>query len=211
MGVRTEGLELLDLADWKRTVSELYAAVRSEVDPAAAWRRWRVARDRLFAEHPQSPLPSDTRTSFDGLPYFDYDPGMRMLASVELASPQRLEIATSTGGSVAFTRFANARLEVGGDPASLEVFWLEGYGGGVFVSFRDATSGRESYGACRYLLDTVKGADLGMAEDRLVLDFNFAYNPSCAYDPRWTCPLAPPANRLEFAVRAGERAPIRHA
>jgi uncharacterized protein (DUF1684 family) len=211
MGVRTEGLELLDLADWKRTVSELYAAVRSEADPAAAWRRWRVARDRLFAEHPQSPITPDARTSFDGLPYFDYDPGMRMLASVEPASPQRLEIATSTGGSVAFTRFANARLEVGGDPAPLEVFWLEGYGGGVFVSFRDATSGRESYGACRYLLDTVKGADLGMVEDRLVLDFNFAYNPSCAYDPRWTCPLAPPANRLEFAVRAGERAPIRHA
>lgn len=211
MGVRTEGLELLDLADWKRTVSELYAAVRSDSDPAAACRRWRAARDRLFAEHPQSPLTLDARTSFDGLPYFDYDPGMRVLAPVEPASPQRLEIPTSTGGSVAFTRFGVARFAVGGDPASLEVFWLEGYGGGVFVSFRDATSSRESYGACRYLLDTVKGADLGMAEGRLVLDFNFAYNPSCAYDPRWTCPLAPPANRLESAVRAGERAPIRHA
>lgn len=211
MEVRTEGLELLDLADWKRTVSELYAAVRSDSDPAAACRRWRAARDRLFAEHPQSPLTPDARTSFDGLPYFDYDPGMRVLASVEPASPQPLEIPTSTGGSVAFTRFGVARFDVGGDPASLEVFWLEGYGGGVFVSFRDATSGRESYGACRYLLDTVKGADLGMVERRLVLDFNFAYNPSCAYDPRWTCPLAPPANRLESAVRAGERAPIRHA
>ena len=209
--MRTEGLELLDLADWKRTVSELYAAVRAEADPAAAWRLWRGARDRLFGEHPQSPLTPDARTSFDGLTYFDYDPSMRVLASVEPASPQRLEIATSTGGSYAFTRFAIARFEAGGDPASLEVSWLEGYGGGIFVSFRDATSGRESYGACRYLLDTVKGADLGMVEDRLVLDFNFAYNPSCAYDPRWTCPLAPPANRLEFAARAGERAPIRHA
>ena len=209
--MRTEGLELVDLADWKRTVSELYAAVRAEADPAAAWRFWRAARDRLFGGHPQSPLTPDARTSFDGLPYFDYDPGMRVFASVEPASPERLEIATSTGGSHAFTRFAIARFEVGGDPASLEVLWLEGYGGGIFVSFRDATSGRESYGACRYLLDTVKGADLGMAEDRLVLDLNFAYNPSCAYDPRWTCPLATPANRLEFAVRAGERAPVRHA
>ena len=207
----TGPLELLDLADWKRTVSELYADVRSEADSAAAWRRWRAARDRLFAEHPQSPLTPDARRSFDGLPYFDYDPGLRALASVEPAPPQRLEIATSTGGSYAFTRFGIARFEVGGDPASLEVFWLEGYGGGVFVSFRDATSGRESYGACRYLLDTVKGADLGMAEGRLVLDFNFAYNPSCAYDPRWTCPLAPPANRLAVAVRAGERAPASHA
>lgn len=209
--MRTEALELLDLADWKRTVSELYAAVRSEADPPAAWHRWRAARDGLFAEHPQSPLPPDARTSFSGLPYFDYDPGLRVLAAVEPASAERLEIPTSTGGSYAFTRFAIARLELGGDPASLEVFWLEGYGGGVFVSFRDATSGRESYGACRYLLDTVKGADLGMAEDRLVLDFNFAYNPSCAYDPLWTCPLAPPANRLAVAVRAGERAPASHA
>jgi uncharacterized protein (DUF1684 family) len=209
--VRTEALELLDLADWKRTVSELYAAVRSEADPPAAWRRWRAARDGLFAEHPQSPLPPDARASFAGLPYFDYDPGLRVLAAVEPASAERLEIPTSTGGSYAFTRFAVARFELGGGPASLEVFWLEGYGGGVFVSFRDATSGRESYGACRYLLDTVKGADLGMAEDRLVLDFNFAYNPSCAYDPQWTCPLAPPANRLAVAVRAGERAPVLHA
>ena len=207
----TEALELLDLAEWKRTVSELYAAVRSEADPAAAWRGWRAGRDRLFAEHPQSPLRPDARRSFDGLPYFDYDPRLRALASVEPAPPQPLEIATSTGGSYAFTRFGIARFEVGGDPASLEVFWLDGYGGGVFVSFRDATSGHESYGACRYLLDTVKGADLGMAEGRLVLDFNFAYNPSCAYDPRWTCPLAPPANRLAVALRAGERAPASRA
>jgi uncharacterized protein (DUF1684 family) len=205
--MRTEALELLELADWKRIVAELYAAVRSEADPAVAWRRWRAARDRLFAEHPQSPLPPNARTSFDGLSYFDYEPGLRVFASVEPAAPERLEIPTSTGGRYAFTRFAIARFEAGGGPASLEVFWLEGYGGGVFVSFRDATSGHESYGPCRYLLDTVKGADLGMAGERLVLDFNFAYNPSCAYDARWTCPLAPPANRLAFAVRAGERAP----
>ena len=77
----------------------------------------------------------------------------------------------------------------------------------MFVSFRDTTSGNESYGACRYLLDTVKGSDLGMDGDAIVLDFNFAYNPSCAYDPRWTCPLAPADNRLAIEIRAGERAP----
>jgi hypothetical protein len=82
---------------------------------------------------------------------------------------------------------------------------IEGYGGGVYLPFADATSGATSYGGGRYLLDTVKGADLGMEEGRLVLDFNFAYNPSCAYDPRWTCPLPPPANRLPVDVRAGER------
>jgi uncharacterized protein (DUF1684 family) len=73
------------------------------------------------------------------------------------------------------------------------------------VPLRDATAGTTTYGAGRYLLDTVKGADLGMEGDRLVLDFNFAYNPSCAYDPRWVCPLAPPPNRLDVAIEAGER------
>ena len=88
---------------------------------------------------------------------------------------------------------------------ALEVSWLPGYGGGAFLCFRDATSGKESYGGGRYLLDTVKGADLGERDGRLVLDFNFAYNPSCCYDPGWVCPLAPPANRLPVPVEAGER------
>jgi uncharacterized protein (DUF1684 family) len=84
---------------------------------------------------------------------------------------------------------------------------MDGYAGGLFLSFRDATSGKETYGAGRYLFDTAKGADLGGEGGRLVLDFNFAYNPSCSYDPRWACPLAPPENRLPVAVRAGERTP----
>jgi uncharacterized protein (DUF1684 family) len=94
---------------------------------------------------------------------------------------------------------------VAGEPRTLDVYWLEGYGGGLFLPFADATSGSETYGAGRYLLDTVKGADLGSSEEELVLDFNFAYNPSCAYDPQWVCPLAPAANRLGVPVRTGER------
>ena len=90
-------------------------------------------------------------------------------------------------------------------PCSLALYWLDGYGGGVFLPFADATRGDATYGGGRYLLDTVKGADLGEADGRLVLDFNFAYNPSCSYDPRWVCPLSPPENRLDVAVRAGER------
>jgi uncharacterized protein (DUF1684 family) len=88
---------------------------------------------------------------------------------------------------------------------SLDVYWLEAYGGGIFLPFRDSTGGRQTYGAGRYLLDTVKGADLGSEDGRLVLDFNFAFNPSCAYDDAWACPLAPPANRLEEPIEAGER------
>ena len=94
--------------------------------------------------------------------------------------------------------------DLAGQACTLDLFWLEGYGGGLFVPFRDATAGSETYGAGRYLLDTVKGADLGVESGRLVFDFNFAYNPSCAYDPRWACPLAPPGNRLSVEARAGD-------
>ena len=88
--------------------------------------------------------------------------------------------------------------------AELTLYWIAGYGGGLFLPFVDATSGSETYGGGRYLLDTIKGADLGVADGRTVLDFNFAYNPSCSYSPQWTCPLALPANRLPGAIRAGE-------
>jgi len=198
--------DLLDLLDWKRRVFELYAQVRAASDPAAAWRRWREVRDRLFASHPQSPLTAEARASFDGLPCFEHDPAVRVPADLEPAQPEHYEIGTSDGGSYGFTRFAVARFSLQGRELALEAYWLDGYGGGVFLPFRDATAGRDTYGAGRYLLDTVKGSDLGAGPDgRLVLDFNFAYNPSCAYDPRWACPLAPPPNRLEVEVRAGER------
>jgi len=90
----------------------------------------------------------------------------------------------------------------------LELYWTEGYAGGVFLPFTDVGAGRSTYGGGRYLLDTSKGADLGMKEGNLVLDFNFAYQPSCSYDPRWVCPLAPPVNRLPFPVEAGERCQV---
>jgi uncharacterized protein (DUF1684 family) len=199
------GLDELSLLDWKRRVFGLYEAIRADPQPERAWTRWRETRDDLFRAHPQSPLPPETRRSFPGLPLFDYDPALRVLAAVEPAEVEIRQIATSGEQPYAFRRFARARFELGGAEQSLALFWLEGYGGGVFLSFADTTSGRETYGACRYLLDTVKGADLGEEDGRLVLDFNFAYNPSCCYDPRWVCPLAPPENRLAVAIRAGER------
>ena len=94
--------------------------------------------------------------------------------------------------------------ELYGVACSLALYWLDGYGGGVFVPFGDGTSGESTYPAGRYLLDTVKGADLGSSGADLVFDFNFAYNPSCAYDPAWTCPLAPPGNTLAIPVKGGE-------
>jgi uncharacterized protein len=199
--------ELLDLLDWKRRIFELYAEVRSRADdPEAAWLRWRAVRDEMFRAHPQSPIQEAERPAFEGLPFFDYDPAARTVATVESADPEHFDIATSGDGSYGFTRFGVAAFDLYGQERRLEMYWLDGYGGGVFLSFRDGTSGKETYGACRYLLDTVKGADLGSAPDaRLVLDFNFAYNPSCSYDPKWVCPLATPANRLDVPIRAGER------
>lgn len=198
--------DALALADWRRRIFELYCGVRKAEDPAAAWRRWRADRDELFAHHPQSPLPAGERARFSGLPYFGCNPSARVLATVAPLEPATLGIATSGAEPYRFTRFGKAVFELGNQALALELYWLEGYGGGLYLPFADPTSGDETYGAGRYLLDTVKGADLGLERDRLVLDFNFAYSPSCAYDPRWVCPLAPPVNRLAVAIRAGERA-----
>ena len=197
----------LQLLDWKRRIFELYADIRRADGPREAWERWKAVRDELFARHAQSPIPAGERTGFSGLPYFDYESSARVLARVDASLPEHYDIQTSgeAGGSYGFTRFATATFEFNGKPVTLELYWLDGYGGGLFLPFRDATSGNETYGGGRYLLDTVKGSDLGMDGDGLVLDFNFAYNPSCAYDPKWVCPLAPAPNRLEVPVRAGER------
>ena len=197
----------LSLADWRRRVAELYARVRNESDPVRAWTDWTETRNTLFREHPQSPLPAEDRERFDGLRYFDYDPSFRVLGRIESAPAKRYDIETSGEGTLTFTRFAVVGFELNRQSLELELFWLAGYGGGIYLPFRDATSGTETYGAGRYLLDTVKGADLGLDGDALVLDFNFAYNPSCAYDPRWVCPLAPPENRLDVELRVGELNP----
>ena len=192
-------MEELELLDWKRRIFELYAEIRADREPEHAWQHWCDVREELFRSHPQTPAPSARPR------YFDYDPAFRVHGTVEPAERERREIATSGEEPYSFTRFARTRFELAGEEQTLDLYWLDGYGGGVFLSFADATSGTETYGACRYLLDTVKGSDLGEHDGRLVLDFNFAYNPSCAYDPRWVCPLAPPGNRLAVPVRAGER------
>lgn len=194
----------LELLDWKRRVFELYAAVRASSDPEEAWRHWREVRDELFRTHPESALPAERRAGFTGLDYFPYDPALRVLAEVDDAPGDSREITGSVGSAILFRRFGRARFELLDEERMLELYWLEGYGGGVFLPFGDATSGKETYGGGRYVLDTVKGSDLGSADGLLVLDFNFAYNPSCSYDPRWACPLTPPANRLDVPVRAGE-------
>ena len=194
----------LALLDWRRQVFDLYAAVRAERDPARAHELWRAGRDGLFATHEQSPLLPADRVGFRGLPVAPYDPALRFEIGLDPeVEPQRLEVPTGTDGVVPFERIGILRLPGLG---TLDVWRLASYGGGIFVPVRDATAGTETYGGGRYLLDTVKGADLGgdVRAGRMVVDLNFAYNPSCAYDPAWACPLAPPGNRLAAPVRGGE-------
>jgi uncharacterized protein (DUF1684 family) len=198
--------ERLELADWRRQMSELYAAIRADVDPLSAWMRWREVRDRLYRSHPQSPVPVIERGDATAPEYFDYDPALRTTADVDAGDGAVFELPGSTSGHVTAERAGTVRFSLGGTPHSLSMFWLLDYAGGFFLSFRDATSGDETYGAGRYVLDTAKGADLGTdATGRVVVDFNFSYQPSCSYDPRWSCPLPPRENWLTRPIRAGER------
>jgi uncharacterized protein (DUF1684 family) len=194
----------LTLLDWRRRVAALYAAARTATDPETGWRTWRDGRDELFAGHPDSPLDEAARARFDGLPCAPYDPALRFEPVLEPAPPARLELPTAADGVVPLDRIGTVAL---GGLGRIDVWWLGSYGGGVFLPLRDGTAGTTTYGGGRYLLDTVKGADLGGVEDRLVVDLNFAYHPSCTYDPRWSCPLAPEGNRVPARVAAGEQLP----
>lgn len=205
----------LELADWRRRIAELYAEVRERAtsDPRPAWERWRAVRESMYREHPQSPVPAPERGAFRAR-HWPYDRALRFEVEVRPTAASAPGLAAvpallpaSAGATFDVTRVGRLMIPFPAGTRTLDLFWLAGYAGGVFLPFRDATNGRQTYGAGRYLLDTAKGADLGgdAASGSLVLDFNFAYQPSCAFDPRWACPLAPPENRLDIAVEAGER------
>lgn len=195
--------ETLDLWDYRRRVAESYTRVRGGGAGSDVWERWRQDRDDLFAHHPQTPI--EDRAGFTSLPYYAYSPEWRVTADFQDDAGALMEIGHSDGGSTPFHRFGWAEFEVAGNHGSLALYRLESYGGGVFLPFRDLSNGNETYGGGRYLLDTAKGADLGHEGSRIVLDFNYAYHPSCVHSPRWSCPLSPPENRLPFVVSAGER------
>lgn len=190
-------MDALELTDWREQMARLYL---SPLDLPG----FRTARDALFARHPQSPLPVAHRPGFTGLRYFPPDPAAVVEAPLRPAEGTETIDTGGPDGVVRYRRVAVAETPWG----PLTLWWIEAYGGGLFLPFRDATCGTDSYGGGRYLTDTVKGT-FGrgltvLAPDRVRLDLNYAYNPSCAYDDRWACPLAPPENRLAGPVRAGE-------
>jgi uncharacterized protein len=190
-------MQVLELAGYREAVAALYLS-------GVGLAEFRARRDALFAEHPQSPIPPDERARFAGLRYFP--PAEDAIVEVPVRErPGRIEI--DTGGPDGVMRYERVGvLDTPWGPLSL--WWIAAYGGGLYLPFRDATSGHETYGGGRYLTDTVKGT-FGrglqlLGTGRLRLDLNYAYNPSCAYDSHWACPLAPPENWLTAPVRAGE-------
>ena len=199
----------LELADWRRRVGDLYRL--NGTDALAAWRR---GRDVLFATHPQSPIAPADRAAFRGLRYFEPDPRYRIRCRLEPARPGDDWLDIDTGGDdgvIRYRRSGTLRFSLDRAICELTVFKMTGYGGGLFLPFRDLSSGHETYGGGRYLFDTVKNTDglsleIAIGQSDVVIDFNYAYNPSCAYDDRWACPLSPWENWLPVAVPAGEKA-----
>jgi uncharacterized protein (DUF1684 family) len=194
------------LHDWRRQVADLYATVRT-MPATEGWSHWRNSRDRLFREHPQSPLTADRRASFQALDCFSYDPALRFVVSLGVVSDREpIDLELGKDGRMTLVPYALTQGLGEALGAELTLYWCEGYGGGVFLPFGDATNAGETFPGGRYLLDTIKSADLGQTDDgRMILDFNFAYYPSCAYSEAWVCPLSPPENRLTVPIRAGER------
>jgi uncharacterized protein len=196
---------LLDLVDWRRRVGDLYRI--EGPDPLSDFRR---GRDELFRTHPQSPIEPHQRDAFKGLRYFPHDPSCRVRASYEPGSGDEVVIDTGgDDGAVRYRRAGHLAFRLGGEPCRLTVLSLVQYAGGLFVPFRDTTSGHETYGGGRYLFDTAKDTDglvleITPGSPDVAIDFNYAYNASCAYSPLWACPLAPPENFLKVPVRAGE-------
>ena len=207
---------MLDLQDYRRRVHEMYQPIRANGDDPSVWMKWRQTRDDLFRTHPQSALDETQKQNFKPLRYFEHNPAFRVMASLNTeVEPEVITINLDNDGEFRMRRFASVRftLPTGTDTGTgmrtgtLSVFWIMGYGGGIFIPFGDATNKETTYGTGRYLVDTIKDADLGSQDGAMVLDFNYAYHPSCAYHYRWTCPLAPMENRLDFPIPAGEMLP----
>jgi len=190
-------VETLELADYRAAVARMYL---EPTDLAG----FRTRRDKLFATHPQSPIPAAERAAFTGVRYFP--PDDEAIADVELR-PADGEIDIDTGGEDGVVHYTRAGI-LETPWGELSLWWISAYGGGLFLPVRDGTCGDQTYGGGRYLTDTVKGTYGRGVEllggNRVRLDMNYLYNPSCAYDDRWLCPLAPPENRVAARIEAGE-------
>ncbi|MFO1351650.1 MAG: DUF1684 domain-containing protein [Gammaproteobacteria bacterium] len=167
------------LAHWRSAVAALYHAVRTAPEhcAAASAARFRTERDALFRSHPSTPLAEGAQRAFQGLSYYGYRAHWRVVGRIEPdPAGTALEIALGEDGVLRAHSIGRVRFSVCGQAAALTLYWIDGYGGGLWLPFGDATNGEETYGGGRYLYDTIKGADLGVDGTRINLDFNYAYN-----------------------------------
>lgn len=205
--------EYLELYDYRRIVAAMYRerneSLMAGADSVVVWERFRMARDELFARHPQSAFDEEQRHNFQSLPYFPHNPAMRFVVDIDTNVEQsRHTMLMNASESMALVVVGKVHFVVEDQPVTLSIYWLDIYGGGLFLPFRDTTCAKEAYSGGRYLFDTIKGSDFIPVPEsggkRILLDFNYAYNPSCAYNNRWICPLAPAENHLTIPIRAGE-------
>jgi uncharacterized protein (DUF1684 family) len=160
---------------------------------------FRTNKDEFFRDAPDSPLTAQQKRSFSGLRYYEENPALVLELPLEVfAEREEVAMVTSTGGEAHYERWARVEFAIDGALAALTLYREPG-SGHIFLPFQDANAGGETYGAGRYL--EVIPLDGG----RALLDFNYAYNPYCAYNEQWSCPIPPPENRLDVAIRAGER------
>ena len=158
---------------------------------------FRREKDAFFRGHPESPLTLEQKRHFKGLSYFQANPELDLEVEVEEFPEKRaIQMQTSTGDVQSYQRYGRFKLDVEGQEA-----WLTIYSGqhGFFLPFADSLAGQETYGAGRYL----EPEPLGGA--KFSVNFNLAYNPYCAYNPNYSCPLTPAENRVKAAIRAGEK------
>lgn len=206
--------DYLDLYDYRCRVADMYRmrkqATLAGQDAATVLQRFREARNELFVKHSQSALDVEQKRKFQGLRYFPYNPAMCVEADIDTAvEPVQLSVVMNAEEMMTMTTVGQLHFTLEDVRVAISLYWLNIYGGGLFLPFRDTTSPAESYGGGRYLFDTIKGSDFlastgALGIERILLDFNYAYNPSCAYNDRWVCPLAPVENRLSIPIRAGE-------
>lgn len=163
--------------------------------------RHRHEKDRFLKAHPRSPIPREKRDAFEGLSYYEPDPAYRFTVPLDEADAgEQVQVPRTGGDEVTYERAGTLTLELPDGEITLSAYRTENHGEDeLFVPFKDATSGEETYGAGRYL--EVERLDDG----RWLVDFNEAYHPFCAFDEGYTCPLPPPENRVKVPIRAGER------
>ena len=157
---------------------------------------FRAEKNEFFGSHSQSPLTREQKMSFQGLNYFPENEALRLEVEVdEFPVKETFEMQTSTGDVQIYEKFGRFRFMVESEDAELTIYQSQH---GFFLPFVDSLANRETYPAGRYLEpEPLPGS-------RFLVDFNMAYNPYCAYNERWSCPITPAENRLKVAVRAGE-------